>query len=266
MTGDPTLADCRAAIDRRLERVLEPASEAGLEPAHAAVAAADDRWYGRLLVRSYEASTAADTDPVVPAAAAVELLRGYCRLRSELLERITDDGARSTAREPTAPLLAGDYLFSAAYSTLGDVDHGSLESCYETMTAVSGTVVESFATAAARPGFDPGEYPSLVDGTAGALGEGAAVIGATLGGVEETRRSQFATLGRGLASARAVHRTLGSDPDALTLAPTKLDERPLKRHAERRLDAADRALRDLSGAVDTNRLRPVVDAVGDVQR
>ncbi|WP_225336453.1 polyprenyl synthetase [Halomicrobium urmianum] len=251
----------RSAVDRRLEAAVESADRTGLSAARAVLTECDDRWYGRLLLRSYESvAGSASAGAVQSAAAAIELFRGYCRLRSELLDRAESGAARSPSRDPTRSLLAGDYLYSAAYSELNAVDHARSGACFETLSTASSRVVEAFASHYVEPASNSGR--TLVDDTAGALGEGAAVVGATLAGVDGRWRDHFATLGHGLAVGRAVQRALEPGAEGFHLVSDP-DERRLRQYADRRLAAADDALDELS-AVDVARLRPLFeDVTGD---
>ncbi|WP_135820155.1 polyprenyl synthetase [Halostella litorea] len=262
MTEHPPRPDPRAAIDRRIDAALAPDRGPGLASARAAVEGFDDRWYGRLAIRSHAAAAGADgpdpgpaPDAARSAAAAVELLRGYCRVRGELLCRVEDDASPADVR---SALLAGDVLYAAAYSSLGRLDAGSADACFEPLVAASETVVETFAASHARP--TTADRRDLFDGTAGALGRGAAAIGAALAGADADRRDRFAALGHDLGTARGIRSALGPDLSAVPAAP-EADERALRRHAANRLAEATRACRDLPPAVDTVHLRPAFEAV-----
>lgn len=290
-TMSPT--ERRAELDRRLDRALDVPDGTCLELARSSIQTAPDRWYGQLLSLSHDsvaaggtasavpgsdepaaaggtASTAAASgdesvaaasgdastaDVVLPAATAVELLRGYCRLRGELLVQLENDAVHSPSRAPSASLLAGDYLNSAAYAELGSVDHARLGAAFETLLSLS----ESLACA-----FDAG-YPrsvedhcSFLDETAGSLGEGAAAIGARFAGADESTRERLATVGRESSTARQIQRRLDSESAALPDAPRDVDEHQLRQHAERRVDAAARALDELAPAADVEALRAFV--------
>lgn len=262
MTDGRPFADYRAEIDRRLEAALEPEIGDRIPMARATIAADDDRWYGRLLVRSYGSVTdTMDPEALLSAAAAIELLRAYCRLRRELLVQIADDLAHSLTREPASALLAGDFLYSAAYSALGESDHASLGACFATLTRVSERMVEAFGSGYVQSASTPANRLALIDETAGALGAGAAVIGATLAGVDSPHREDFATLGRGLAAGRQNRRTFGSGAESIRVVSPEPDERQIRRHARRRLAEADEALSALSSVADVSRLRPLFEGV-----
>lgn len=250
MTDDHRHLDWQAAIDRHLESAVESGDPDRLAPVQTALDAGDDRWYGRLLVGAYESVAGpTDAEAVPAAAAAVELLRGYCRSRSELLAEVAD-GERG---DRTASLLAGDCLYSAAYATLGAVDHPQREPCFEVLTDVSETMVEGFASHyAAASTADPAW--AVIDDTVGALAEGAVVIGVTLAGVERAQ-GRFATVGRGLGACREVQQTLADGGGSITLASQRPDERALRQYAQRRFAAADEALQGLSPVADVASLR-----------
>lgn len=259
MTDEHSTNDLRAAIDRRLETVFETENDARVPAAREAVAEDEDRWYGRLLVRSYgSVADSMDSEATLSAAAAMELLRGYCRLRSELLVQITDDVAHSLTRDPTSALLAGDFLYSAAFTTLAEIDHSSRKACFEVLTDVSERVVEAFSRNYVRSTSTTASRRQLIDGTAGALGEGAAVIGVTLAGGGEPLRENFAALGRGLGAGRQIRQTLDAEGGSVRVAFLERDQHQFRQHAERRLAAATEALRSLSAAADADRLRPLV--------
>jgi len=197
-----TIAERRTKIDRYLDTALERADERPLA-AVSTMEACPDRWYGQLMVLSYNAiADEPRTDAILPASAAIELLRGYCRLRSELFVQLADDFAHSLTRDPAAVLLAGDYLNSAAYTVFAETDYNQLEDAFHVFTDVSESLVEAFDTEYIRSVDD---Y-SFLDETAGSLGEGAAIIGATLAGVNTFQRADFATLGRGFSTAFHIRR------------------------------------------------------------
>lgn len=292
MVRTTTPAERRAELDRRLEAALKATDGTGIELARSSVRAASDRWHGQLLVLSHSSAadtvaadapnvdgsaaggtaaggtaadgtaaggTAADGSPadvVFPAATTVELLRGYCRLRSELFVQLGNDVAHSLTRDPGSALLAGDYLNSAAYAVLGSVDHPRVGDAFETLLSVSESLACAFD---ARHGQSAKDHCSFLDETAGSLGEGAVVIGATLAGVEESTREQFATLGRGFSTARQIQRHLRPDAETDSVVPPEPDVDRLREHGERRLAAANRALDDLAATADVAALRAFVE-------
>lgn len=261
MTDEHTLGDGRAGIERRLERALDSTAGKDDEVARAAVEQTDDRWYGRVLIRTVRSVTdAIDTDPVLTSAAAIELLRTYCRLRIELLVPATDDVAQSPSRDPTSTLLAADHLQATAYSVLGAIDHPRVGACFETLTSVSKGVVEGFAAGYVRSPPAPGGRSSVGE-VAGTLGEGATVVGATLAGVDGAHVAQFATLGRELGRSRRARRLLDSDDAAPPPIRPDPDENALRRDVDHSLTAVDDALDALSPVADVHRLRPLVAAL-----
>jgi len=253
-------------IDARLEPVLATADEHGLSVVRETVEEPGDRWYGRLLAASFEttATTATTQEPeaVESAAAAVELFRGYCRLRSRLLVQVADRWPHSITLEPTAALLGGDYLYTAAYSMLGSVTHPALGDCFDVLTATATGIAESFADTYAGPEGSEWDQPAFFDETAGTVGEGAAVLGATLAGADDAQRDRLATVGRGLSTARQIHHVLDAGPVAAMVVPPTIDERHLREHAERCRTDALRALDALSASGDATTLRAFDPAEG----
>lgn len=267
MPGNRSFGALRTRIGRRIEAALDSDPRDGLATAREIMDERDERWYGLLLALSYDAvAEPPDVEPVVPAAAAIELLGGYCRLRGELLVQFDDTIAHSVTRDPTAALLAGDYLHSAAYSTLGAVDHPLLGDCFETLTTVSGRIVEAFGARYTRSVPPTTGHGSSVDETAGTLGEGAAVIGATLAGVDDALRDTFATLGRGLATSRQIRRALDPEATTLPVVPPDHDEQRLRQHARRRRGDTDRALADLASKAAVESLRAFGDPDDELRR
>ncbi|MGB9965629.1 polyprenyl synthetase [Halobacterium hubeiense] len=233
----------RAALDRRLDAVLT-ADAGGLSLARATVLDAPDRWFGQLVALSHDAvADAPEPDAVLPAATAVELLRGYCRLRNDLL-------AEGRADDQTAALLASDYLNSAAYAALGRVDGGPPADSFAALTDVLQSVVEGFDAAY---GDAPADYRSLLDDTVGALGAGAAVLGATLADASDGRREQFELVGRGFSAARYVQYTLNSRRDALL--PEGVDDGDLRGYGADRLREAREALDRLAATADVDSMQ-----------
>lgn len=259
MSRELTFDERRRAIDSRLETVLESARGDHLEPARTSIVDRDDRWYGQLVVLVYNSvAETPDETSVLHAATAMELLHGYCRLRMQLLGRLRETAADPVAWESDTALLASDYLYTAAYSTLGGIETADVETCFATLASVSETILETFGSDDVQP--SPTAYCSFVDGTAGALGRGAAVIGATLATVEDQRRHHVATLGREFSAARRIQHTLAADTDVIrTVAPIR-DERQLRQCAQRRLVTAYRALEALSSTTDVASLRTFVEA------
>lgn len=256
MTG-LTPSERRAELDRRLDAALDVPDGTSLDLARSTVLDRPDRWYGQFVALSHDAiADARGGDAVLSAATAVELLRGYCRLRAEQFAHLDGDAVDSPVRDPTAALLAGDYLDSAAYAALGAVDHDRSRDAFEVLLDVSASLVEAFdagdATAAAEPG-------AFLDRTVGGLGAGAAVVGATLGGAGESRRDRFAAVGRGFSTAREAQRRLRSPASAACIPATVVDEHRFREHAADHLADAERALEDLAATVDAEPLRSFVD-------
>jgi len=250
-----SLTDRRTEIDTRLERALDGTESGRLAPASTAVLERDTRWYGQLVALSHNSlATTADRAVAVPAATAIELLRGYLRLREELIHQLDNEATDSLQREVTPALLASDYLYTSAYSTLGTLTADRIAECVEELTTVSESIIEALGSDCLQSPPSPSEYCSAIDNTAGALGRGAAVIGATLAGIDSPDGDHFATLGRGFGTVWKIQDILASDGLSVRTGTT-LTERRLRQHANRRLRETDRALRQLSSAVDVPSLR-----------
>jgi len=259
MTPSTTLAERRGKIDRRLETALERADEHALALAASTVDACPDRWYGQLVALSHAAiADKPASDAILSASTAVELLRGYCRLRTELFIQLADNRAHSLSGDPANALLAGDYLNSAAYTALAEAGNHHLEDALQALIAVSESLVDAFDARYVRSVDDH----SFLDDTVGSIGEGAAVIGTTIAGGDTAQREDFATLGRGFSTAYQVRRILNSDSDgaAPTIAPPRFDEAALRQHGARRFTEATRALGRLTGSADVEPLRNFLNA------
>ncbi len=242
----------RTELDRRLEAMLASADAGGLSLARSTVLECPDRWFGQLVALSHDAVTdAPDPDAVLPAATAVELLRGYCRLRTDLLTDLAEYAAPDCDR--TTILLAGDYLNSASYAAFGRVDDPTGDG-FETLTTVLRTIIEGFDAAYAHSTAD---YQSLLDDPLGALGAGAAVVGATLGDADGPNHEQFADLGRGYSAARYVQHVLDSD-EMSSLIPFDVDEQELRQYGAKQLRDAECELDRLASTTDVDSLRAFV--------
>jgi hypothetical protein len=243
-------------IDRHLENVLSDTDGVGLPLVRETVNEPDDRWYGQLVVNSYVSLTdTTDLEIILPVATGVELLRGYVRLRSRLLVTLGNTHPHSLMPEPTPALLGGDYLYTAAFSSLHSVPETSSSDCLEILTTVLESITEAFARTYTSVDSEDSNLTVFVDETAGSLGEAAAVFGATLAGVGKPNRQHFGRLGHGLRTARQINCVLETDPsDALVIPPT-LNESHLRTHAQQRQDDADQALDALSATVDVTTLR-----------
>lgn len=248
-------------IDRQLESVLSDTEEAGLPLVREVLQEPRDRWYGQLVGHAYVSLTdTRDPETVLPAATGVELLRGYVRLRNRLFVTLSGKGTHSLTLEPAPALLAGDYLYTAAFTSLRSIPDVPSSDCFEVLTTVLETITDAFSrvyTSAESAGYDPATF---LDETTGSLGKGAAVLGATLASVDDLHRRHFARFGRGLSTVRQVDRVLEVNPkEAMVDLPT-VDESQLRIHAQRRQDDADRALDALSKATDVTGLRAFTES------
>ena len=259
MTRGPHLCELRTDVDDRLASVFDAGEGGYLADVLPAPTAREDRWYGQMVGVSYGA-LADEYDPhrVLSAATSVELLREYSLLRGELLVQLDERGAHSMHREPTAALLAGDYLLSAAFSALEPFDAVQNTAGFDPLTEASQTVVAAFGRSHGEETPSPADINAYFDDTAGALGRSAAVIGASLALAEESNRSRFATLGDGVGTARRISRFLDGDSGSASVVSPIPEHRPLRAHAERRLRSARHALEELSSTMDVVSVRRFV--------
>lgn len=243
----------RADINARLDQALSNADDPPLSLVREAVAEPDDRWYGRLVVHAYASlADVRGAETAVPAAAAIELLRGYTRLRSRLLVQPTDTCAHTLTPEPTRALLAGDYLYTTAYSTLHLQANPAPKACLEVLTNVLETVTEAFALVDGETASPEHDQTLFFDRTAGSIGGGAARLGATLAGAPESHRAKMEQIGHGLSTARQIRRIRNADPLEAMVVPPTTDDASLRKHAKKQHREATEAVRALSPAVDTS--------------
>jgi len=177
-----------------------------------------------------------------------------------LLVTLTEEGTHSRTFEPAPALLAGDFLYTAAFTSLRSVPDVPSSDCFEVLTTVLGTITDAFSrvyTSAESVGYDPATF---LDETAGSLGKGAAVLGATLAGADDSHRRHFARFGRGLSTVRQVDCVLEANPKEAMVVPPTVDESQLRIHAQQRQDDADRALDALSKTTDATGLRAFTES------
>lgn len=247
--------ELRRAVDDRLASVFT--AEGGLigdvlgDPAERA-----DRRFATLLARSYVAvgGREPDADAVVAPATAVELLREYHRLRGELLVQVDETTTHSANRDPTDALLAGDYLFAAAFGALQSSGGVPAEAPFATLVDTAQSLVEAMGRAHAGDGQAAGDLPAYLDDTVGALGEAAAVLGATVADVDAAHRRAFAPIGHGIAVADWIETVLSREPGRASIVPPIPDEDALQQLAARRRQGAREAILSLDDVVETRRL------------
>ncbi|GGM77101.1 hypothetical protein J2752_002948 [Halarchaeum rubridurum] len=247
------MTDTTGDIERELERVLP---EAGTEhQPDIGEPFAADYWYGELSLHVHD--TLADThhDGAATAAAGVECLRAYIRLRGQLLVQLHDDVAHSFTADPTHTLLASDQLYAAAYAALAR--SGGPVSLFDAVTCTSQCITGALSTHYTDP--ETASSPeSLVDDTMGALGEAAATIGAILADVTDDQHESVRLLGRGLGALEFIRRTDDLEPQDRHVVFPNIDEPRLDTYADnRRVDVLD-ALDDLDDTVDVYDLRALV--------
>ena len=241
-------------FDEQLETVLSDAEDANLPLVHETLKQLADRWYGRLTVHVYDAlSDSEDIDSVLPAAAAIELFRGYTHLRGHLLLTPPEQHAHLKTFGPMEALLTGDYLHSAAFSVLGSVTNDRSGECYEILTTVSNATSKGFSQTLRTTDPAGWTYETLLDDTAGRLGETSAVLGATIAGGNEVNRHQFERLGGNLSALRERHRIPASKPTTALIVPPTLDEARFQSRAKQRRSDITELLSVLSESVDLTR-------------
>ncbi|MFC6825783.1 polyprenyl synthetase [Halopelagius fulvigenes] len=250
-----------ARIDAQLASVACTADQAGVTLVRRTLEELDDRWYGKFVVGVYGSlADAPDIEAVIPAATAIELLRGYCRLRSELLVQVTDERAHSLSHDESTALLAGDYLYTSAYSLLDSLGYPALGACSEILTDVLMDVTAAFVTGYRQQSPSKLDSTAFFDATTGTIGEGAALLGATLARAEENKYESIARVGRGYSTSRQIRRILGADPGLFKVVPRLIDESKLQTHADFWRENAEVALCDLSTTTDVTPLRLLVEA------
>lgn len=260
MTRELSLSERRNAIDSRLEAALESARGDYLTPARTVIVERDDRWYGQLVALVYNsAAERPDVPSILRAATAMELFRGYYRLREQLLIQLGRSKSNSITWDSNAALLAADYLHTSAHSTLGSIDDTDVRPCLEILESVSERIVETLADADLESTPSSSAYHSFVDGTAGMLGRGAASIGATLADADDRQRQRFARVGRGFSGRRQLRRSLEAATDAPHPASPVSTDRQCHRYAQEQFADATRALRMLSATADVDSLRTFLE-------
>lgn len=258
MTHDRSRTAVREAIEHRIDTVFNAAQGNALDSAADVMIEQRDRWYGRVVVRSYESAIdSVDSEVSDPAAAALEFFYGYYWIRTELLVQMTDAVPHSLNQDPTASLLAGDYLHSAAFWALCESDDQRLSSCFEILTKASLDIIEVF-NIILKSSLQTADQVTLIEKTDGIIGETAARIGATLAGCGDPDRKSLARIGRSLSVARKIQRVLDPADTPVRMAPPEPDEQLLRKHADKQLSEAHQALRALSPAVDTGPLKTLV--------
>ncbi|GAB7010732.1 HalOD1 output domain-containing protein [Halorubrum trueperi] len=261
-----TDTDCinSTEIERHIDQVLGDVDKFGLPLVRDVLQEPRDRWYGQLMISVYDSlSDNQNSETVLPAAAAIELLRGSVRLRSRMLVTLTDNHTQTLTQEPTTALLAGDYLYTAAFSSLHSVPDSRVGDCFKLLTTVLRTITETFAyTYTSDRSTDDGPT-TFLDETAGSLGEGAAALGSILAGTDERNRRHVVQFGHGLSIERQINHILDADPNEAMVIPPTFDEAQFRMHAERRRDDANQALDALSKSADVTHLRGFSEATAD---
>ncbi|GAA0654476.1 polyprenyl synthetase [Salarchaeum japonicum] len=247
------MTDITGDIERELDRTLptDDALLAGLrEPLDT------DHWYGELSLHVHDALADARHDGAPAAAAGVECLRAYARLRGRVLVQLNDDVAHSFTADPTRALLASDHLYAAAYAALGR--SGGPAELFGAVTRVSQRIAAAFSARYTEDSRDVPDPGSLVDDTTGALGEAAATVGAILADATPAQRDAASALGRGLGALESIRRTDDTAPGDRHVVLPDVDESRLDAYAETRRGDVRRALTDLAADADVSALRALV--------
>lgn len=285
-----------AAVEARVAEVLdgspiEDDDDGTMAAARAAVDAGDDHWYGRLVAAAHDSVVGAtdrdsapapgrdrdsapvpdrdsapvhDRDAVAAAATAVELVRGYCRLRADLLSALDSDGERGLALAPnrSTALLAGDYLHAAAFESLHSSPGSSTAACVEALTGALGSVRAAFAATCDGSASTRESGRSVVDGTAGCVGAAAATLGGVLAGVGDRDADALAETGRALATVHAADRLLDSERVATLVPAHAVDEASLRAQIDGHREDAVGALRSLPASLDAAELGALASRSG----
>lgn len=261
------------ALDARVGAVIDgnpvPDGDETLAAARAAVDVRDDRWYGRLAVAARDSvvgedghEAAAEREGVAPVATAVELVRGYGRLRADLLSALHGDAEVTLAADHSTALLAGDYLHAAAFQRLHSVPVDSAPACVEALTGALGSVRATFDAASDRAGSGRQSEQPVVDGTAGCVGGVAATLGGVVAAADDREVDALAAAGRALATVHATASLLDAE-DAVTLVPAHaVEESRLRASAHECQESAARALASLPASVDADELEALASRSG----
>lgn len=255
----PTVAERQNTINRRLEVALESFDDHSLDLATSTIDSYSDRWYGQLVTRSYAAiADQPIPDAVLSASAAVELLRGYCQLRSELINQPRTSRSNPLTRNPAKLLLAGDYLNATAYTVFSQADNQQFENALKTIIEISKSLIDAFNTMRTQPI----DACTFLDETIGNLGEGAVIIGAKLAGSATNIGENFGALGRCLSSAYQARRILelANRNSVRRIEPPRYDEPELRQYGKSRFRGAMHTLKDLSGSIDVEPFQDLTDA------
>ena len=259
MTTLSPIAERRDTIDRRLEVALGSVDDSSLALATSTIDSYSDRWYGQLVTLSYAAiADQPITDAVLSASAAVELLRGYCQLRSELFNRPHASLSNPLTRDPANMLLAGDYLNSTAYTVFCQADNQQFEDALKAIIEVSKLLIDAFNTTQTQSI----DACTFLDETVGCLGEGAAIIGAKLAGSNTALDENFGNLGRSLSSAYQARRILElADRNFVSpIEPPRYDESELRQYSECCFRGAMHTLNELPDSIAVEPFRDLSDA------
>lgn len=263
----------RSTVDDGVADALDDASTESLTVARRAVDGTGDRWYGRLVAAAHDAVAGPPrAEAVLPAAVSVELLRGYCRLRTSLLADVPDGQNTPGGPDQSAALLAGDYLHAVAFLELRSLPRSVPEAGFETLTDALESIRAGFTAAFAEPAAANTDPAALVEQTVGSVAGAAVRLGVSLGGADPSAADEFADAARDYATARGLRQLRDALHQTAVELPFGVDDAALRMQAESRRADASRRLRGLRGDFDVQSVRHLGRAgdrharAGDPQR
>lgn len=252
-------------IRHQLEQVLESTEDTGLEIVEIALNELPDRWYGRFLggvVNSIRDSV--DRGQVLPAAVSIELLRGYCYIRWQQLFRRDASSVFPNIRDPSVPLLMGDYLHSAAYSQLDPGDRHDTDVPYAVFIRATKRMTERFYSTITDTRSPEMQFKALLDISGGVLGQSAADLGARLAQQDVESRHSIRAFGRVTGAYHAWETVLETgSKEVITYAPGITDEF-LEQFATEKRQRLEETVKDLPATVSISTLRKFADIEDDI--
>ncbi|MFC6730396.1 hypothetical protein ACFQDG_17225, partial [Natronoarchaeum mannanilyticum] len=169
MSPEQALPERRSEIEGRIADRIDAAAGESLAAELSAVPERGDRWYGQLLVVSYDAVASAPNaseqpdDAALVAATAIELLREYWALRERLVVQLDEGALDRSEGQLTTGLLASDFLFASAYSTLGSLRGERTAECVERFASGAESIVAAFGEDPPRSTLPPESFCAFAD-------------------------------------------------------------------------------------------------------
>lgn len=263
----------RSTVDDGVADALEGASGECLTVARRTVDDPGDRWYGRLVAAAHDSVAGPPrSDAVLPAAVSVELLRGYCRLRTSLLADVSDARSATGGPDQSAALLAGDYLHAMAFFELRSLPRSVPEAGFEALTDALESIRGGFNSAFVDPDPPTSGPAALVEQTVGSVADAAVRLGVSLGGADHAAADGLAEAARDYATARGLRQLRDAVHQTAVEFPFPVDDAALRQQADSRRADASRRLRGLRGDFDVQSVRHLARAAdrhakaGDPQR